>query len=421
MTTRLGARVAAALVWGLGACAPASSVGAGPQGTSQASPSSAAPAAATTAGSQPTARPSPLPRGPFTALHGALRELERRRLGRHARIVWLGDSHAQADFWTGGVRRALQRRFGNAGPGFVHLGMKSYRHDNVDLEVQGGWRMRPKQPSTIDKVDDGRFGLGGVTHTGFSGPRLATVTLDDAEHDARRVGWDLCVKATGERDRFVLSLGAGNEEISPKRGADGALAHLLRETSGRHRLSVRVVAGAPEFCGVYASTDPSEHPGVLVDTLGINGARYATALAWDEAAWAAELGRRPTDLVVLEYGGNEASDGTLRPETYRKNAVDLVARVRRAAPDAGCLVIGPADRADRETAIPPIVNALRHAADQAGCAFWDTWSKMGGRGSLARWRDDKKAAPDGIHLLPRGYAELGALLVEDLLAGYSRD
>jgi (p)ppGpp synthase/HD superfamily hydrolase len=43
----------------------------------------------------------------------------------------------------------------------------------------------------------------------------------------------------------------------------------------------------------------------VLDQLGFNGARFGTPLAWDEATWSKELARRPPDLVILEYGGNE--------------------------------------------------------------------------------------------------------------------
>ena len=43
-----------------------------------------------------------------------LRELERKQRASHVRIVWLGDSHGAADFWSGAVRTALQERFGGS-------------------------------------------------------------------------------------------------------------------------------------------------------------------------------------------------------------------------------------------------------------------------------------------------------------------
>ncbi|MBM4377263.1 MAG: hypothetical protein FJ095_19460 [Deltaproteobacteria bacterium] len=427
MTPSGSARTAAWLCAGLAACASSGSVGAGPPATS-AAPGAASPSP-TTAPSTPgasttptaSAAPSTGPRGPLSPLHDALRGLERGTLGRHARIVWLGDSHAQADFWTGGLRRALQRRFGNAGPGFVHLGMARYRHDAVELALDGSWRMRPRMPSTTERMGDGRYGLGGILHGAYGGARTATMTLRDDELRDKRIRWDLCVKASSAKDRLTLEVGDASEVVDGARAPAGTLVHLERETPGAHRIRVRMNAGSADLCGVYVATDPAERPGVLVDNLGINGARYATALAWDEQSWAAELRRRPTDLVVLEYGGNEASDPTPRPEAYRRDAEALIAWVRRAAPEAGCIVVGPADRADKEATIPLVVKATRDAAAASGCAFWDTWAKMGGKGSLARWREEKKAAPDGIHLFPKGYAEVAALFTEDLLAGYVRE
>jgi len=177
--------------------------------------------------------------------------------------------------------------------------------------------------------------------------------------------------------------------------------------------------GRSDFCGVVIETDPAEHPGVVLDNLGINGARYGTALAWNEAAWAEEVKRRDPELFIFEYGGNEAGDGIIKPREYRQQALELIARAKRIQPGAACLVIGPADRADAESKIPPIRNVIREAAAEAECQFWDTYDKMGGRGSLRTWRDDDRAAPDGVHLRPKGYAELGALLLSDLMAGYA--
>jgi len=359
--------------------------------------------------------------GPLATFHDALRDLEAGRRKSHVRIVWLGDSHAQADFWTGGVRTALQTRFGNAGPGFVHLGMDHYRHNEVEFVLKGSWRMRPKQPSSIERWDDGAFGLGGILHAAYAGQRIAAMTVKDQALAGKNLRWDLCYKPATTRDRFELTVGGAKELVAPSDVEPRSLRHLERETTGEHRLEVHVKDGGPDFCGVYVVTDPSARPGVVLDNLGINGARYATALAWDEKAWGAELARMPTDLFIFEYGGNEASDGVLQPESYERNALELVARAKRAAPSAACLVVGPADRADREKQIPTIVEALRRAAGKAGCGFWDTWKTMGGAGSLARWREERKAAPDGVHLVPKGYAELAALLTQDVLAGYRND
>src|SRR5690606_24842255 len=187
--------------------------------------------------------------------------------------------------------------------------------------------------------------------------RVAILRLEDPSLHGKKLRWDLCYKHGLATDRFRLSLAANEgEEIAPNGEDDvGQIRHLVRESVGPQLFKVAVADGRPDFCGVVIETDPAEHPGVVLDTLGINGARYATALAWNEEAWAREVERRSPDLFVFEYGGNEAGDLPISPERYKADALALIARARRIRPEASCLVIGPSDRVDAETRIPPVV------------------------------------------------------------------
>jgi lysophospholipase L1-like esterase len=407
-------------------------------------PSASAPAPATASASASASDPKPEARspephsGPLGHFLDALRDLEKGRRTDHVRIMWLGDSHAQADFWTGGLRTALQARFGDAGPGFIHLGMSKYRHGDVELELKGDWRTRPKAPSSVATWADGAYGLGGILNGGYAGTRLAGITIkDDALAGKKKLRWDVCVKLNTDRDLFILEVGGGERHVigapaaiatAQKRRPDGGpyephdklneLFHMPLITSMATQLAVHIEDGVPDFCGVTVETDPADGAGVIVDNLGINGARYATALAWNADAWIAEVQRRPPELFVLEYGGNEASDATPQPDQYEKNATELIARTKRAAPNASCLVVGPSDRVDAESRIPVIVEAVERAAAAGGCMFWNTYRVMGGKGSLKKWREEKKAAVDGVHLMPKGYAEVAALLTQDILAQY---
>ena len=388
-----------------------------------AEPTSAPPTAGAAPGLSSSSRPAletVRHEGPLAHFHDALAELEAGRRRKHVRILWLGDSHAQADFWPDGIRAGLGRRFGKAGPGFLHLGMKSYRHAGTKIEIRGKWRMRPKQPSTVEPWGDGAFGLGGILHAGFAEYRTAEIALTDESLAGKRLLVDLCYKFGLPNDAFELYLGEELVETFRAGGQDavGQLRHHQAQITGLSTVKVRIKDGRPDFCGLTVETDPSEHPGVVLDNLGINGARYGTALAWNEAAWAVEVKRRPPDLFIFEYGGNEASDMPSAPATYGKQARELMARARRIVPEASCWVIAPSDRADAESRIPPIVEAMKAAAADSGCAFWNTYEVMGGKGSLRRWRDEGKAADDGIHLKPKGYAEIAALMLEDLMKGY---
>ena len=356
--------------------------------------------------------------GPLATFHDALRELECGRRQQHVRIAWLGDSHAQADFWTGTLRSALQQRFGNGGPGFVHLGYRDYRHDGVRVAVHGRWYQRPKRPSTTERFEDGNLGLGGILSTGYADQPWASLTMTDPEHRDRTLRWELCYKPSQADDSIRLQIDGSPRRVLSPSGKLGVLHHLALRARGQATLKVEPRQGRPFFCGVIIETDPADAPGVVLDNLGINGARYATGLAWNPVYWGAELARRNPELVVFEYGGNEASDFQFRPQAYKRHLLRLIERVRRVRPDVSCLVVGLADRADVESRIVPIRDATREAAREAKCTFWDTYEAMGGAGSMERWRELKKGADDGIHLRPRGYQQLGADLHRDLLADF---
>jgi lysophospholipase L1-like esterase len=373
----------------------------------------------------PPAPPAPAPGPPFTPkvpelahFHEALWGLETRSRRQHARVVWLGDSHGQADFWSGRVRRILQQRFGDGGPGYVALGYKNYRHDRVAIDIQGKWRMRPKQPATAKPDGDGVFGLAGLLMGGYAGgPK---VTLAYEAPPATRLLFDVCVKPRAAEDSALVQV--GDKMLTVQAGASGAgkIQHLVLQGDASSPLVVKTKDGSPDYCGAVIETDPAAAPGVVIDQLGFNGARFGTPLAWDEAAWSAELARRAPELVILEFGGNEAGDAAPAVAKIGAQIDELVARVRRVRPDVDCLVVAPTDRADAEERVPLVVAAAKSAAARAKCAWFDAYAIAGGKGSAAARRDEPRprVQKDGIHLTIRGYEEMGVAMAAMLLDGY---
>jgi lysophospholipase L1-like esterase len=396
---------------------------------SAAAPTDTAPSERALASAAPSAEPAP-PEG--TPAHGegheldrfyaGLRGLEKKTRSEHVRVTWLGDSHGAADFWSGTLRTALQKRFGSGGVGFVNVGSKSYRHDAVTMDIKGKWRLRPKGPSTTLVTGDGIWGLSGMLFSGAEGSPHATLTVTETPPLASP-SWDLCYRLKGKSDELLVKL-PGMKDRTLRASASeppGVLRHVRLEGSGEPALSVTPTAGDPELCGVVMESDPKVQPGVVLDTLGINGARLATSLAWDEASWVGELSRRAPALVILEYGTNESGDHTIKAESYVQNLKKVMARVRKASPACDCLVLAPTDRADTLLKTPLVRDALKAAAKVEGCGFWDTYEAMGGKGSILAWHADKptRAAGDGVHLNARGYHELGDKLAVSILAGYS--
>jgi lysophospholipase L1-like esterase len=340
----------------------------------------------------------------------------------HVRVAWLGDSHAAADLWTGAFRRRLQQRYGNGGPGFVHIGWKArapIRHEGVRFKTAARWRIEPPAYSQTARYGDGVLGLGGVRTFPVERDARARVEVTDPALRGERLRWTLSYRHFVAPASAVLALGDGTQHRLVAEGPErGAPRH--RSFVGPDAFEIRGGRGF-QFFGLVAET---EAPGFVVDTLGLNGARLATVLAWDEATWADAFARRKPDLAVIAYGTNESQEPPGNPKRFRDNLDAVLERVRKASAETECLVILPFERGERaaQERLAAISNVLAASARAHRCALWDARAAMGGPGSLAAWQRETppRAADDGIHLTTRGYLALGEALARDVLESASR-
>ena len=104
--------------------------------------------------------------GPTSAMARFYEALSRSERGEAtARILHYGDSHVAADWLTGALRRNLQGCFGDAGAGFVLAGKpySYYARPGVTMQASDGWQVNGLSQASL--INDGRFGLAGVSFT----------------------------------------------------------------------------------------------------------------------------------------------------------------------------------------------------------------------------------------------------------------
>jgi len=98
-------------------------------------------------------------------------------------ILQIGDSHTAADYFTGEIRRLLQRRFGNGGPGYLEVGRPhpGVRSAIVNVAVSSGWSY-----SALQKSDDtARYHLSGFdAESRRAGETLKFTTAEPAAYDS---------------------------------------------------------------------------------------------------------------------------------------------------------------------------------------------------------------------------------------------
>lgn len=358
----------------------------------------------------------------FHAALAALAEGKRERV----RIAMYGASGTASDLATGYLREYVQTRFGGGGPGFVPLVPLSrwYAHQQVEVRASSGWQKQHAQVRTGPR--DGRYGYLGASFAtsrpgqwaevrtqpgALAGDRVATLELHLL---AQPGGGSLRVEIDG-RDRGVLSTAAE---------ASTAAFHVFPVDPGPHVLRVTTLGdGDVRVFGVAAETD---RPGVVVDTLGIDGTRATNHVDWDEAIWTDSIVRRGVDLVTFSYGTNEASDEEqdMSLEAYREHLTSVLARLRRAMPEVGCLLLGPGDfpilvdgRPEPRPRLMAIVEIQRDLAPRFGCGFWDGLAFMGGAGSMRDFveSDPPLARADYLHFNRLGSARKAQAQVDALM------
>ncbi|NOZ01451.1 MAG: hypothetical protein GXP54_06125 [Deltaproteobacteria bacterium] len=356
----------------------------------------------------------------------ALKRTAEGRAGAITRIAHWGDSTIAADDITATLRRRLQKRFGDAGHGFILTakGYMPYRHKDVVFK-SSGWKL---YPIIRGQRRDGRYGYGGVSYGSWGGGRATYGTVKEGPigtsvsrfelfYQAHKGGGDLEWKVDGGKAN-VLSTKAPSTEDRWKR---------IDVDDGPHELSIRAIGhGEVRMYGVVMERPG---PGVVYDSLGIVGARAARMLNADPDHFDAQVRHRDPDLLILAFGGNEAGDRKMSSKWYEKNLTEVVQFMRRGKPGAACLLMAPLDQGEvgprgRVRTIPVlrrIVKVQRKVAMAQGCAFFDTFSAMGGPGAMGRWYKSKPRLGwgDYRHATPAGYEVIGNLFYKALLKGFA--
>lgn len=329
-------------------------------------------------------------------------------------ILQFGDSHTASDDWVNGMRQIYQAKYGDGGPGFFHAGypFRGYRRFDARAGASVGW------------VTQGTLMARGDTMDGLSGISISTSAQE---------AW-ISTTVTGSGSVFSLVVhflqqpGGGSLELTMDGQAVGKFSTAGEMAAGffrfeapgpaEHQFRLKKLDTSPVRLFGWALDNLQ---GITFETLGINGAQVSLITEWNEAIWAAAVAQRDPALVILAYGTNEANSFKWTEEQYRTDLSAAISRVRRAAPNASILLVGPPDcgklRPLRHLA--EVIAVQRDMAATLGVAFWDLRRRMGGAGSTNLWVRAGFGQQDHIHLTGEGYRLAGRMIVDDLEAAYA--
>lgn len=339
------------------------------------------------------------------------------------RISHWGDSVLGNDGITGAIRFAMQKRFGDGGHGFHAISQydPSYRHKGIRFQELKPWNrcyVIQKRPCGADR----RWGFGGSYAFSSKGGASEFKTAPAGRWGQSFSSFELWYAGMPEGGGIDVKIDeAPAVRLKSEAGALEDRWQRFTMQPGEHR--VRVSASKGESVRLYGAVMENDGPGVVWDGMALIGSFTSRMRKQNPGHIQAQIAHRNPDLLVLMFGGNdmlrERSDLATSMRPYERDLGALVDHLRGAQPDRACLIMSPIDHGERRggrivtrAVVPRMVAAQRRVAKAKGCAFFDTYAAMGGKGSIGRWfnRKPKLASGDLSHATWHGHKVIGRSL-----------
>lgn len=338
-----------------------------------------------------------------------LKELDQTDSGKLS-IVHIGDSHIQADFFTGQVRKNLQKRFGNAGRGFVFPYQIANTSGSTDVKINhiGRWNscnIMKDQNSCI-------LGLSGYLISGDIG---CSFTVDVKSRSDTITTFR---KMTIYGSPFIPEEIQGDYTTSL---CDTGIEILFEKGQDSLTFTPVFKNKQSKIEGLVLESDQS---GILYHATGVNGSGTLQYLRSQN--FETQIKKLNAKLVIVSFGTNDCYTSSSRfcvecvIDRFRK----IVLRIRSENPSACILLTTPPDsylyRKYANSNIPKLQKAMKRLCFEQNIALWDLYNIMGGKYSIKKWYTEGLARRDFIHFSKKGYLLQGDLLSEALINSYKK-
>ena len=347
------------------------------------------------------------------------------------RIMYYGDSQIEGDRITSYLRQTLRKGHGGTGPGLFLPLMPVMYTKSVWLRSSSNWK----------KYNFLSYKTGEISHRNL-GPFMATCRyLHEGERVSSPVKAYVRIKPSNVADSAssvydILRVFYGNTgdvvKIAVKADGNDVFADTLKRTAGLNEITCPLRGAKDiliEFEGkvspdIYGISIESKN-GVIVDNIPQRGSAGLEFTMVDRDNLAESYKKLSPDLFILHYGLNIVKNVREEYSYYQKGLSRQLSLLKAISPQSRILVISLTDMAVNEgdsiisfRNIPTIIDAQKQATTEAGEAFWDSYSAMGGESSIVKWAEKNPplAQKDYIHLSYRGADTLSRILADALFS-----
>lgn len=355
---------------------------------------------------------------------------------RSIHILHYGDSQIEGDRISDYLRLKLQGQFGGEGPGLISFMPVAPSVVNK-ISWSAGWDRYPVFAGKDKRVKHNNFGaLAHITRFYNYIPLSDTTQYKSA--------W---VKVVTSKNGGPKA--AAYKKIKLFYGGSQAKTHVELYENGTLNASDSLVAGgnfnikefnlnqgallqefkfkgkdSPDFYGV--SLEGTK--GVMVDNFGLRGSSGTFFNQINFGQLKQFYDYLNAKLIILQFGGNSLPYITTKEQAdnFGSYLKAQILTIKKLAPQASILVIGPADMsvkvgADYQThpQLEDLRDAIKKSAFDTDCAFFDMYNCMGGKNSMLAWVEQGIGAKDYIHFSSGGARKIAVLLYSSLMNDYN--
>ena len=356
----------------------------------------------------------------FSAIQPLFNKIQKTK-NRKLKILHIGDSHIQADLYTGYIRNRMQQLLGKGGRGFVFPYKAANTHAAYDYSTycKAKWEF-DRNIFTETTYEIGVCGA--VVHTIDSSASFKFVFRSDAI-DSNFKQLKLYIKKSPQSFDLILKTGTNKTPINincSEHIESQFVLIKLSEISDTLEFVINKKDSTQKFfecSGMLIESDKDN--GVLYSSVGINGAGYFSILR--EKLLVMQLEDYNPDVVVIDLGANDFYVGKFNKEVMQNNLEAIVDSVRKAAPSSVVIISNSQDIYRKRIDLADCKSfseLTRSVAMQKHCAFYDYYRISGGQYSMKKWLANGLAKKDRVHLTTDGYSAKGELFFNAILNSY---
>lgn len=163
--------------------------------------------------------------------------------------------------------------------------------------------------------------------------------------------------------------------------------------------------------------------GVVMDNVAMRGCSGTIFTNIDRNSIESFYKDENVGLIILQYGGNSMpyTKKTEKIQEYCNQIKKQIEFFKMISPLSKILFIGPSDMSTSIAGtmqtyphLPEFVSLLQKAVNEAGAAYWDMYSAMGGKNSMVQWVKARPqlAGEDYVHFTPKGSRQISEILYD---------